>query len=104
MKQVLTSLVLFTFQSECLKHILFNLREDRNALCDPILALGRDTNKVEANRTGSSDPDPVHQHVAHRLKVLQTLVEAQKSALKKLTHCLREAEVQKSTLVRFIIS
>ena len=95
---MLTSFVLL--QSECLKHILFNLREDRNALCDPILALGRDTTKVETNRTGSSlDPDPVHQHVAHRLKVLQTLVDAQKSALKKLTHCLREAEVQKATLV-----
>ena len=95
---MLTDYVLFPLQSECLKHILLNLREDRNALSDPILALGRDTTKVEANRTGS-DLDPVHQHVAHRLKVLQTLVDAQKSALKKLTHCLREAEVQKATLV-----
>jgi hypothetical protein len=77
------------------------LREDRNALSDPILALGRDSSKVESIRNCGSDPDSVQQHIAHRLKVLQTLVDAQKSALKKLTHCLREAEVQKANLVTF---
>jgi hypothetical protein len=88
------------FQSECLKHILYNLREDRNALSDPIFALGRDSSKVESTSGNrGSEPDSVHQHVAHRLKVLQTLVDAQKAALKKLTHCLREAEVQKANLV-----
>ena len=82
---------------------MFNLREDRSALCDPILALCRDASKVESGRSGSgsiSDFESVQQHVAHRLKVLQTLVDAQKAALKKLTHCLREAEVQKANLVR----
>ena len=39
------------------------------------------------------------QAVGHKLRVLQTLVDAQKNALKKLTECLREAEAQKSTLV-----
>jgi hypothetical protein len=77
---------LLDFQSECLKHILYNLREDRSALCDPILALCRDASKVESGRTGGggsansmalSDFESVQQHVAHRLKVLQTLVDAQ---------------------------
>lgn len=89
-----------TLKSECLKHILYNLREDRNALSDPILALGRDSSKVEPGKNGGSDPESVHHYIAHRLKVLQTLVDAQKSALKKLTHCLREAEVQKANLIR----
>ena len=40
------------------------------------------------------------QAVGHKLRVLQTLVDAQKNALKKLTECLREAEAQKSTLLR----
>ncbi len=83
-----------------MKHILYNLREDRNSLSDPIFALGRDSSKVESTSGNrGSEPDSVHQHVAHRLKVLQTLVDAQKAALKKLTHCLREAEVQKANLV-----
>lgn len=90
-----------TLKSECLKHILYNLREDRNSLSDPIFALGRDSSKVESTSGNrGSEPDSVHQHVAHRLKVLQTLVDAQKAALKKLTHCLREAEVQKANLIK----
>ena len=87
------------FQSECLKHILYNLRSesDRNVLHDPVLALGRDASKVEGAK---SEAELTAQNVGHRLRVLQTLVEAQKSALKKLTNCLREAEAQKSTLIK----
>lgn len=79
---------------------MYNLRDNRDALRDPILALGRDGTKVLSCK--GSDPDSVEQHIAHRYKVLQTLVEAQKAALKKLTNCLREAEVQKANLVRLL--
>lgn len=88
----------FPLQSECLKNLLYNLRDNRDALQDPILALGRDGSRVLSSK--GSDPDSLEQHIAHRYKVLQTLVEAQKGALKKLTNCLREAEAQKAKLVR----
>lgn len=91
-------------KSECLKHLLYNLKPERGALRDPVLALSRDGLRVEglsSRASGSKDiNDVVTQHVGHKIKVLQTLVEAQKAALKKLTACLREADAQKAVLLK----
>ena len=66
-------------------------------LSDPLIALGRDSHARPPDSNGSSSQ---HQTLAHKLRVLQTLVDAQKSALKRLTECLREAEAQKTCPMR----
>ena len=92
---------MFTFfQSECLRHALSNIQRtdgDKSVLSDPLIALGRDSHARPPDSGSSSSQ---HQTLAHKLRVLQTLVDAQKSALKRLTECLREAEAQKTCLMR----
>ena len=42
------------FQSECLKHLLHNLRSDKGLLCDPALALNRDGTRASPSSKASS--------------------------------------------------
>ena len=41
----------FFLQSECLKHLLHNLRSDKGLLCDPALALNRDGTRASPTTT-----------------------------------------------------
>lgn len=95
-------------QSECLKHLLHNLQKsDKSLLNDPMFALGRDVTSVKPNDCNAVAAYKMidlsagqQEAMGHKMKVLQTLVDAQKSALKKLTECLREAEAQKGSLMK----
>ena len=49
-----TLIFFFYFQSECLKHLLHNLRSDKGLLCDPALALNRDGTRASPSSKASS--------------------------------------------------
>ena len=96
-------IVFFPFQSECLKHLLHNLRSDKSLLCDPVLALNRDSikGKSSSNPSTSNATDSVggktslskkqisesvatqNDQTAHKLVALYNLVESQKSTLQR---------------------
>ena len=98
------------FQSECLKHLLHNLRSDKSLLCDPVLALNRDSIKgkslsnpstsnsltenssthggktsLSKNQISESTHHATTQNdqTAHKLVALYNLVESQKSTLQR---------------------
>jgi len=104
-----------TLKSECLKHLLHNLRSDKSLLCDPVLALNRDSVKTgkssnstipAAKNSGkplsskSSISDSQNDQTVHKLVALYNLVESQKSTLHRLTSCLSEADKQRTALLR----
>merc|ERR1719418_143657 len=104
-----------TLKSECLKHLLHNLRSDKSLLCDPVLALNRDSVKTgkssnstipAAKNSGkpllskSSISDSQNDQTVHKLVALYNLVESQKSTLQRLTSCLSEADKQRTALLR----
>jgi len=109
-----------TLKSECLKHLLHNLRSDKSLLCDPVLALNRDSikGKSSSNPSTSNATESVggktslskkqisesvatqNDQTAHKLVALYNLVESQKSTLQRLTSCLSEADKQRSALLR----
>lgn len=105
-----------TLKSECLKHLLHNLRSDKSLLCDPVLALNRDSVKTGkssnstlptaknsgkplSSKSSISDSSQNDQTV-HKLVALYNLVESQKSTLQRLTSCLSEADKQRTALLR----
>ena len=103
------------FQSECLKHLLHNLRSDKGLIRDPVLALNRDSVKgknqaclalglSKASKpeltTSTCPQDLSNDQTAHKLVALCHLVESQKSTLQRLTSCLSEADKQRSALLR----
>lgn len=104
-----------TLKSECLKHLLHNLRSDKSLLYDPVLALNRDSVKTgkssnstipAAKNSGkplaskSSISDSQNDQTVHKLVALYNLVESQKSTLQRLTSCLSEADKQRTALLR----
>ena len=121
MEQI-TIFLFSSFQSECLKHLLHNLRSDKSLLCDPVLALNRDSVKGKSNSTSetaaaSGGPasaaattggknssktisESQNDQTAHKLVALYNLVESQKSTLQRLTSCLSEADKQRSALLK----
>jgi len=95
-----------TLKSECLKHLLHNLRSDKSLLCDPSLALNRDSCKglKNSSKTGglasSAKETSANDQTAHKLVALCDLVESQKNTLQRLTHCLSEADKQRCDLLK----
>lgn len=91
-----------TLKSECLKHLLHNLRSDKSLLCDPSLALNRDSCKglKNSSKTGGSKETSANDQTAHKLVALCDLVESQKNTLQRLTHCLSEADKQRCDLLK----
>merc|ERR1711953_996166 len=94
-----------TLKSECLKHLLHNLRSDKSLLCDPSLALNRDSCKglKNSSKTGglaSAKATSANDQTAHKLVALCDLVESQKNTLQRLTHCLSEADKQRCDLLK----
>ena len=84
----LSSLVILSWQSECLKHLLHNLRSDKSLLCDPSLALNRDSCKglKNSSKTGglaSAKETSANDQTAHKLVALCDLVESQKNTLQR---------------------
>ena len=96
--------------------MLHNLRSDKSLLCDPVLALNRDSVKTGkssnstlptaknsgkplSSKTSISDSSQNDQTV-HKLVALYNLVESQKSTLQRLTSCLSEADKQRTALLR----
>ena len=96
--------VILSWQSECLKHLLHNLRSDKSLLCDPALALNRDSCKGLKNGTCSSkaavSTKETSDQTAQKLVALCDLVESQKNTLHRLTHCLSEADKQRCDLLK----
>ena len=95
--------------------MLHNLRSDKSLLCDPVLALNRDSVKTgkssnstipAAKNSGkpllskSSISDSQNDQTVHKLVALYNLVESQKSTLQRLTSCLSEADKQRTALLR----
>ena len=88
------------WQSECLKHLLHNLRSDKSLLCDPVLALNRDSNKGKNSKVNSKETSTNNDQTAQKLVALCDLVESQKNTLQRLTHCLSEADKQRCDLLK----
>ena len=95
--------------------MLHNLRSDKSLLCDPVLALNRDSVKTgkssnstipAAKNSGkpvsskTSISDSQNDQTVHKLVALYNLVESQKSTLQRLTSCLSEADKQRTALLR----
>ena len=101
--------------------MLHNLRSDKSLLCDPVLALNRDSVKGKSNSTSESTAasggpasaaatagknssktisESQNDQTAHKLVALYNLVESQKSTLQRLTSCLSEADKQRSALLK----
>ena len=54
--------IIFIFlQSECLKHLLHNLRSDKGLLCDPALALNRDGTRASPTITNATSKTNANQ-------------------------------------------
>ena len=85
--------------------MLHNLRSDKSLLCDPSLALNRDSCKglKNSSKTGglaSAKETSANDQTAHKLVALCDLVESQKNTLQRLTHCLSEADKQRCDLLK----
>ena len=82
--------------------MLHNLRSDKSLLCDPSLALNRDSCKglKNSSKTGGSKETSANDQTAHKLVALCDLVESQKNTLQRLTHCLSEADKQRCDLLK----
>ena len=84
--------------------MLHNLRSDKSLLCDPALALNRDSCKGLKNGTCSSkaavSTKETSDQTAQKLVALCDLVESQKNTLHRLTHCLSEADKQRCDLLK----
>jgi len=105
-----------TLKSECLKHLLHNLRSDKGLLCDPALALNRDGTRASPSSKASSSKTLVNcekgaQHLSvcggststndtYKLVALYNLVESQKTTLARLSNCLDTAEKQRISLLK----
>lgn len=98
-----------TLKSECLKHLLHNLRSEKDLLCDPVLALNRDCVKdnsaigrfkTAVNASTAASAESQNDQTAHKLVALCSLVESQKSTLQRLTSCLSDADKQRSALLK----
>ena len=84
--------------------MLHNLRSDKSLLCDPTLALNRDSCKGKNSKAYSKETSAAsggsNDQTAQKLVALCDLVESQKNTLQRLTHCLSEADKNRCDLLK----